>query len=121
MLRGALSKKTTGTIAKDAPTAENLRRLNTKTGGGSVGPRSDGGKSARRSEISISRFSRTSGNQEPVDPYKDHSVEQMDVLIAQVTTEINKLAFKKKNAESDGYATKSTIKAKVKPILEEMN
>ncbi len=45
----------------------------------------------------------------------------MDVLIAQVTTEINKLAFKKKSAESDGYATKSTIKAKVKPIIEEMN
>ena len=61
MLRGSLAKKTTGPVAKDAPTAENLRRLNTKTGssvGG--GPRSDGGKSARRSEISIGRFSRTS-------------------------------------------------------------
>ena len=64
MLRGSLAKKTTGTDAKAAPTAENLRRLNTKSGSVGGGPRSDGGKSARRSEISIGRFSRTSA-QEP--------------------------------------------------------
>ena len=38
-----------------------------------------------------------------------------------MTTEINKLAFKKKQFESDGLATKTTIRAKVKPIVEEMN
>jgi hypothetical protein len=75
---------------KNAPTAENLRRLNTKTGGGA--PSESGAKSARRSEVSVGRHSRFSGG-EPVDPYKDHTVEQMDTMIAQVTTEINKLAY----------------------------
>ncbi len=45
----------------------------------------------------------------------------MDVLIAQVTTEINKLAYKKRQFEGNSLDTKTTIRAKVKPIIEEMN
>lgn len=61
--------------------------------------------------------SRHSG--EPVDPYKDHTVEQMDVLIAEITTQINQLNLKVKHIEKDPYATKTTIKAKAKPLNEE--
>lgn len=56
------------------PTAENLRKLGSSAvGGGGVSERG-GPKSAR------SGVSRTSRG-EPVDPYKDHTVEQMDELI----------------------------------------
>ena len=113
-----LTKKLTEAAGKNAPTAENLRRLNTKM---STGARSDtGAKSARRSEVSAGRGSRFSGG-DPVDPWKEHTVEQMDVLIAQITTEINKLAAKKRFLSDNPLATKQSIKAKVKPIMEEMN
>ena len=103
--------------AKDAPTAENLRRLNAPKSA-----RSDGGaKSARRSEVSAGGGKNSRRSDHPVNPYEEHSVEQMDVLIAQVTLEINKLANRKKAFESDSLATKTSIKAKVKPIVEEMN
>jgi len=45
----------------------------------------------------------------------------MDDLITQTTLEINKLMHKKKAIENDAYATKTTIKAKAKPLVEEMN
>ena len=77
-----LGNLATKEVAKDAPTAAKLRKLNTNT---SIGARSDGGaKSARRSEISAGRQSHRS--QEPQCPYKDHTVEQMDVMIAETTT-----------------------------------
>ncbi len=43
-LRGTLHRKTTEAPGKDAPTAENLRRLNTKM---STGARSDAGGGAK--------------------------------------------------------------------------
>ena len=63
-LRGTLHRKTSEAPSKNAPTAENLSRLNTKM---SVGARSDAGgaKSARRSEMSLGRHSRTSGGFDP--------------------------------------------------------
>jgi len=69
---GILSRKSAD-VAKSAPTAENLRRLNTKMSG-AKSERSDGGKSVRSGA--------RSGQGDPTDPYKDHSVEQMDTLIA---------------------------------------
>ena len=119
-LRGTLHRKTTAAPSKDAPTAENLRRLNTKM---STTARSDAGggaKSARSLAMSIGHRSRNSGGV-PANPYEEHTVEQMDVLIAQTTTEINKLNFKKRQFESNSLDTKTTIKAKVKPINEEIN
>ena len=56
-------------IKSNQPTADNLKKLGTARAS-----QADGAKSAR---------SRVSGrSQEPVDPWKDHTVEQMDVLIA---------------------------------------
>lgn len=113
-----LAKKTTE-VSKNAPTAENLRRLNTTGGRSDTAP-----KSARRSEVSAGKRSYHSGQGgggDPADPYKEHSVEQMDTLIATTTLEINRLMVRKKAFESDGLATKTTIRAKVKPIVEEMN
>ena len=75
--------KTGGTMVSKnaAPTAENLRRLNTKTIGND---RSEtGAKSARRSEVSGGRQS--GRRSEPANPYEEQSVEAMDVLIAQTT------------------------------------
>lgn len=79
-LRGTLHRKTEAP-GKDAPTAENLRRLNTKM---STGARSDAGgaKSARSHAMSIGHRSRTSGGVNPANPFEEHTVEQMDVLIA---------------------------------------
>lgn len=101
------------------PTAENLLKLGTtlgaskmSIGGGTVSERG-GPKSAR------SGVSRTSRG-EPVDPYKDHTVEQMDELILTATRDINRLMNRKKAFENDPYATKTSIKGKVKPIIEEM-
>ena len=83
-LRGGPSR---APLAKDAPTAENLKRLNTKNI--SAGARSDQGAKSARSARSVGHMSRTSA--EPVQPYKDHTVEQMDVLIQQTTQQIHKL------------------------------
>ena len=92
------------------PTAENLRGLSTARGAASA---ADGAKSAR------SRVSQTSKG-EPVDPFKDHTVEQMDELILKATQDINKLMNRKKNLENDGLSTKTQIRAKIKPIMEEI-
>ena len=73
-------------VAKDAPTAAKLRKLNTTASGGA---RSDGGaKSARRSEVSAGRQSHRSQEQ-AANPYADKTVEQMDVMIAETTSQIN--------------------------------
>lgn len=93
--------------ASGKPTAENLRNLGATSERG-------GPKSAR------SGVSRTSRG-EPVDPYKDHTVEQMDELIAKITGDIHRLMVKKKHEENNPLATKTSIKAKVKPLMEEMN
>ena len=45
----------------------------------------------------------------------------MDELIAKTTLEIHKLMMRKKAFENDSLATKTTIRAKVKPLIEEMN
>lgn len=66
-------------IAKDAPTAAKLRKLNSSDNGGA--------KSARSQAVSAGRQSHRSA--EPTCPYKDHTVEQMDVLIAESTSQIN--------------------------------
>lgn len=73
-----------------------------------------GPKSAR------SRVSQTSRG-EPVDPYRDHTVEQMDELISKATAEIHRLMVKKKFEENNSLATKTSIKAKVKPLVDQMN
>ena len=44
----------------------------------------------------------------------------MDTLIQQTTQQIHKLANQKRNLENDPLATKQTIKAKVKPLEDEM-
>ena len=68
-----LGNLATKEVAKDAPTAAKLRKLNT-TAAASTGARSDNGaKSARRSEVSAGRQSHRSA--EPSNPYKDTTVE----------------------------------------------
>lgn len=102
-----------------APTAEKLKRLNTKAGEG--GPKSDGGaKSARRSEVSAGRIHSRRSNEPPANPYEEHTVEQMDVLIDQHANRINDLANKIKVIANDSLATKTTKNAKKKPLVEEM-
>jgi len=108
-----LSKITMAASMKDAtgkPTAENLRRLGTASDRG-------GARSARSGR---SRMSQTSRG-EPVDPFKDHTVEQMDELISKITLDIHRLMVKKKHEENNPLATKTSIKGKVKPLVEEMN
>lgn len=91
----------------DAPTAAKLRKLGTNT---SIGARSDnGGRSARRSEVSAGGGRQSYRSTEPVCIYKEHTVEQMDVLIADSTMQINQLNFKVKQVEKDAYATRTTI------------
>lgn len=98
--------------ANQAPTAAKLKKLNTS----SVAARSDGGaKSAR------SAGSRTHRSQEPENPLKKKTVEEMDVMIAETTKELNQLNFKVKQVEKDQYATRTTIAAKKKPLIEQMN
>ena len=95
---GTLSTKK---VANEAPTAAKLKKLNTTA---SVGARSDGGaKSAR------SAGSRTHRSQEPENPLKKKTVEEMDVMIADTTKELNQLNFKVKQVEKDQYATRTTI------------
>lgn len=104
-------------MAKDAPTAENLKRLNTKNI--STGARSDqGAKSARSARSHYS--GKSGGEKEPEKPYANHTVIMMDALIQQTTQQIYKLANQKRNMENDPLATKTTIKAKVKPLEDEM-
>ena len=62
-------------MAKDAPTAENLQRLNTKNI--STGARSDAGAKSARSHVS----GRSGDPEKPENKYKNHSVEDMDTLI----------------------------------------
>lgn len=64
-------------MPKGAPTIENLRRLSTKMGDGKS---ENGAKSARRSEVSGGN--KSGRRSEPSNPYEEHTVEQMDVLIA---------------------------------------
>ena len=44
----------------------------------------------------------------------------MDELILKATQDINKLMNRKKNLENDGLSTKTQIRAKIKPIMEEI-
>lgn len=44
----------------------------------------------------------------------------MDELILKATQDINKLMNRRKNLESDGLSTKTQIRAKIKPIMEEI-
>ena len=64
-------------MPKGAPTIENLRRLSTKMGDGKS---DNGAKSARRSEVSGGN--KSGRRSEPSNPYEEHTVDQMDVLIA---------------------------------------
>ena len=70
-------------LGTGAPTAAALKKLDTKS---LTGARSDAGgpKSARSHALSV--HSRVSA--EPANPYKDHTVEQMDVLIEAIGKEI---------------------------------
>ena len=42
----------------------------------------------------------------------------MDVLINETTSQINVFNFKVKQVEKDAYATRTTIAAKKKPLIE---
>ena len=42
-------------------------------------------------------------------------------MIAETTKELNQLNFKVKQVEKDQYATRTTIAAKKKPLIEQMN
>ena len=90
-------------LGTGAPTAAALKKLDTK----SFGARSDAGgpKSARSHALSV--VSRVSA--EPANPYKDHTVEQMDVLIEAVAKEIQICNMKLRVIDKDAYATKTTI------------
>jgi len=45
----------------------------------------------------------------------------MDELISKATAEIHRLMVKKKFEENNSLATKTSIKAKVKPLVDQMN
>ena len=45
----------------------------------------------------------------------------MDELIKVVTKQISDNNIKRRNIEKDGLSTKTTIKAKLKPLIEELN
>lgn len=93
-------KLSTKKVANEAPTAAKLKKLNTTA----ISARSEGGaKSAR------SAGSRTHRSQEPEHPLKKKTVEEMDVMIADTTKELNQLNFKVKQVEKDQYATRTTI------------
>lgn len=63
-------------MAKDAPTAENLKRLNT-----SAVAKSDTGAKSARSHVS----GKSADPERPENKYKNHSVEDMETLIQQTT------------------------------------
>lgn len=112
-----LGNLATKEVAKDAPTAAKLRKLNTAAAA-STGARSDNGaKSARRSEVSAGRQSHRSA--EPTNPYKDHTVEMMDGLITEATKQINMLERKIRAIDKDKLATKTSLAGKKKPLIEQ--
>ena len=94
---GTLSTKK---VANEAPTAAKLKKLNTTA----ISARSEGGDKSERSA-----GSRTHRSQEPEHPLKKKTVEEMDVMIADTTKELNQLNFKVKQVEKDQYATRTTI------------